>query len=160
MKTRNQKAMIGLTAAASLLCAVNIAWILLQSWYVSIGSGDGCIIWHEELYPMQITLFAGRLVFKTLFYALMIVFLAKQTKAIKNGTLFPRKNITVLSAITASYFLGSLCNANFSECLLTGTGQMNFVIDIDMLLYTTMLIVFTIVYRIAVGVSEENNLTI
>ena len=160
MERKNNKMMIVATIFASLLCIISIIWIIVQSYFISTGSGEGCIIWHEELYPMQITLFAGRLIFKTLFYALMIVFLAKQTKAIKNGTLFPRKNITVLSAITASYFLGSLCNANFSECLLTGTGQMNFVIDIDMLLYTTMLIVFTIVYRIAVEVSEENNLTI
>ena len=152
--------MMGVTIFASLLCTVSIVWIIAQSYFISTQSGEGCIHWHEDLYPMQIVIFIGRLLFKTSFYTLIMVFLAKQLKAIKNGVLFPSVNTRIMYAIAACYFIGENCSDNISTSVLFEGNTGSFVIDGDTWIYTAVLVVFAIMYNIAVKVSEENNLTI
>ena len=152
--------MMGVTILASLLCTVSIVWIIAQSYFISTQSGEGCIHWHEDLYPMQLVIFIGRLLFKTSFYALIMVFLAKQLKAIKSGVLFPSVNTRIMYAIAACYFIGENCSDNISTSVLFEGNTGSFVIDGDTWIYTAVLVVFAIMYNIAVKVSEENNLTI
>lgn len=152
--------MMGVTIFASLLCTVSIVWIIAQSYFISTQSGEGCIHWHEDLYPMQLVIFIGRLLFKTSFYALIMVFLAKQLKAIKSGVLFPSVNTRIIYAMAACYFIGENCSDNISTSLLFEGNTGSFVIDGDTWIYTAVLVVFAIMYNIAVKVSEENNLTI
>ena len=160
MKTKSYKRMMGVTIFASLLCTVSIVWIIAQSYFISTQSGEGCIHWHEDLYPMQLVIFIGRLLFKTSFYALIMVFLAKQLKAIKSGVLFPSVNTRIIYAMAACYFIGENCSDNISTSLLFEGNTGSFVIDGDTWIYTAVLVVFAIMYNIAVKVSEENNLTI
>ena len=160
MKTKSYKRMMGVTILASLLCTVSIVWIIAQSYFISTQSGEGCIHWHEDLYPMQLVIFIGRLLFKTSFYALIMVFLAKQLKAIKSGVLFPSVNTRIIYAMAACYFIGENCSDNISTSLLFEGNTGSFVIDGDTWIYTAVLVVFAIMYNIAVKVSEENNLTI
>ena len=160
MKTKSYKRMMGVTIFASLLCTVSIVWIIAQSYFISTQSGEGCIHWHEDLYPMQLVIFIGRLLFKTSFYTLIMVFLAKQLKAIKNGVLFPSVNTRIMYAIAACYFIGENCSDNISTSVLFKGNTGSFVIDGDTWIYTAVLVVFAIMYNIAVKVSEENNLTI
>ena len=152
--------MMGVTIFASLLCTVSIVWIIAQSYFISTQSGEGCIHWHEDLYPMQLVIFIGLLLFKTSFYTLIMVFLAKQLKAIKNGVLFPSVNTRIMYAIAACYFIGENCSDNISTSVLFEGNTGSFVIDGDTWIYTAVLVVFAIMYNIAVKVSEENNLTI
>ena len=152
--------MMGVTIFASLLCTVSIVWIIAQSYFISTQSGEGCTHWHEDLYPMQLVIFIGRLLFKTSFYALIMVFLAKQLKAIKSGVLFPSVNTRIIYAMAACYFIGENCSDNISTSLLFEGNTGSFVIDGDTWIYTAVLVVFAIMYNIAVKVSEENNLTI
>ena len=160
MKTKSYKKMVGVTIFASLLCAASIVWIIAQSYFIGTQSGEGCIQWHEDLYPMQMVIFIGRLLFKTSFYALIMVFLAKQLGAIKNGVLFPSVNTKIMYAIAACYFIGENCSDNVSTSLLFDGNTASFVINGDTWIYTALLVVFAIIYNIAVKVSEENNLTI
>ena len=160
MKTKSYKRMMGVTIFASLLCTVSIVWIIAQSYFISTQSGEGCIHWHDDLYPMQLIIFIGRLLFKTSFYTLIMVFLAKQLKAIKNGVLFPSVNTRIMYAIAACYFIGENCSDNISTSVLFEGNTGSFVIDGDTWIYTAVLVVFAIMYNIAVKVSEENNLTI
>ena len=160
MKTKSYKRMMGVTILASLLCTVSIVWIIAQSYSISTQSGEGCIHWHEDLYPMQLVIFIGRLLFKTSFYALIMVFLAKQLKAIKSGVLFPSVNTRIIYAMAACYFIGENCSDNISTSLLFEGNTGSFVIDGDTWIYTAVLVVFAIMYNVAVKVSEENNLTI
>ena len=160
MKTKSYKRMMGVTILASLLCTVSIVWIIAQSYFISTQSGEGCIHWHEDLYPMQLVIFIGRLLFKTSFYALIMVFLAKQLKAIKSGVLFPSVNTRIIYAMAACYFIGENCSDNISTSLLFEGNTGSFVIDGDTWIYTAVLVVFAIMYNVAVKVSEENNLTI
>lgn len=159
METKGYKGMMGVTIFASLLCIVSIVWILCQSYFISTGSGEGCIVWHEELYPLQAGIFIGRLVFKTLFYALIMALLFKQLKAIKDGILFPRANVKIMYIIAVCYLIGNLCDDNISTALLFEESG-KFVINSDTLLYAALLVIFALIYKVAVKVSEENNLTI
>ena len=159
METKGHKGLLGVTIFASFLCIASIVWILVQSYYVCNESGEGCIVWHEELYPLQAGIFIGRLVFKTLFYALIMAFLFKQLKAIKDGILFPRANVKIMYIIAVCYLIGNLCDENISTALLfEDSGK--FVINSDTLLYAALLVIFALIYKVAVKVSEENNLTI
>lgn len=150
---------MGVTIFASLLCIVSIVWILCQSYFVCTESGEGCIVWHEELYPLQAGIFIGRLVFKTLFYVLIMMFLFKQLKAIKDGIIFPRVNVKIMYTIAACYLVGNICDDNISTALICGDNGA-FVINSDTLLYAALLVIFALIYKVAVKVSEENNLTI
>ena len=161
METKGHKGLLGVTIFASFLCIASIVWILVQSYYVCTESGEGCIVWHEKIYVMQMSIFIGRLLFKNAFYALIVVFLIKQYKAVKNGVLFPRVNIGIMYTIAACYLIGNFCHMNFETLVIPATeGIANLVISTDILIYTMLLLVFASVYKIAVKVSEENNLTI
>lgn len=157
MKT--SKGMTGIAVAASLLCTVSIVWIFCQSYFISTESGEGCIEWHEELYPLQAAILTGRLLFKSMFYALIMVFLFKQIKAIKSGVLFPGVNVNILYCIAGCYLIGNICDDNIATAL-TSSGHTAFVINGDTLLYAALLVIFALIYKVAVRVSEENNLTI
>lgn len=159
MKTKGYRRMMGVTIFAALICIVSIIWILVQSYFIGTGSGEGCIVWHEELYPIQYTIFYGRLIFKSLFYLLIIVFLFKQLKAIKNGMLFPGANVKIMYVIATSYLMGNICDDNIATALTCGKHGA-FVINGDTLLYASLLMIFALIYKVAVKVSEENNLTI
>lgn len=161
MKQRNYKTLLGATVLASVFCLVSIVWIIIQSYYICTNSGEGCIVWHDEIYLMQLAVFIGRLIFKSVFYLLIIIFLVKQLQAIKNGTLFPRANVWIMYATALCYLIGNVCHDNFSTCLVLDTpGHASFAFNIDTLIYAIMLLVFAFVYKVAADVSEENHLTI
>lgn len=159
MKTKDYKGILGVTIFASLLCIVSIVWIICQSYFICTESGEGCIVWHEDLYPLQCGIFIGRLLFKSMFYALIIIFLFKQLKAIKNGTLFPSINVKIMYAIAACYLIGNLCDENISIALQS-SNNFSFAINSETVLHAALLIIFALLYKIAVKVSEENNLTV
>lgn len=161
MKTGNYRTLAVATVFASLLCLVSFAWVLAQSYFICSGSGEGCIVWCDELLPLQICVFTGRLLFKSAFYLLLIVFLVKQLVAIKNGSLFPGANVGIMYATAACFLIGETCYDNFSTALILETpGCGAFVVNGDTLIYATMLLAFALIYKVAVKVSEENNLTI
>ncbi len=159
METKNHKGLAGLTFFATLLCVASIVWIFVQSYSISANSGEGCIKWHEELYPLQIAIFIGRIVFESSFFALIVVFLFKQLKAIKSGVLFPSANVKIMYIIAVCYLIGDFCADNISTALVYESNGA-FVVKGDTLLFATMLIVFALLYNTAVKISEENNLTI
>jgi hypothetical protein len=89
-----------------------------------------------------------------------MVFLFKQLRAIKSGTLFPTINIKIMYGIALSYLIGNICDDNLPTLLFIGKNGSAFAINTDTLLYTALLIIFALIYKVAVKVSEENNLTI
>ena len=161
MKTGNYRMLVCATVFASLLCLVSFAWVLAQSYFICSGSGEGCIVWCDALLPLQICVFTGRLLFKSAFYLLLIVFLVKQHVAIKNGSLFPGAKVGIMYATAACFLIGETCYDNFSTALILETPRCGaFVVNGDTLIYATMLLAFALIYKVAVKVSEENNLTI
>ena len=160
MAKSNLKSVSGLTIAVSLLCIVSIVGVWVASYSMLYGSGEGRIVFHEDLYPMQIIIFIGRLLFKTSFYLLLILFVAKQCRAIKDGSIFPRANIKIAYLMSACYFVGNFCDSNIETVVIPNGARAEILIESDILIFTMLLFIFSILYKVAVNVSEENNLTI
>ena len=153
---------MGVVVIAMIICAIHIVWLILQSWFISgINGSTGEINWNQDVLPFQIIVFSCRLLFNVGFNVLIIVFLIKSLKALKDGTLFPKSNVALLYITAGCYFIGKLCDDNMGNTLLTETPTCSrFVIETGCILVTLMLIIFAMIYKIAVKVSEENNLTI
>ena len=73
--------------------------------------------------------------------------------------LFPNVNVKIIYSIAACYLIGNICDDNISTALICGDNGA-FLINSDTLLYAALLVIFALIYKVAVKVSEENNLTI
>lgn len=162
MEKRISKSLMGIAIAVMILCAIQIVWIIVQSWFISgINGSTGEINWNEAVLPFQLTIFGGRLLFTVCYFALIILFLIKTLKALNDGTLFPKSNVKVLYATAACHLIGKLCDDNMGNILLSETPtQTYFAIESSSIIITLLFIIFAMIYKIAAKVSEENNLTI
>lgn len=160
MAKSNLKSVSGLTIAVSLLCIISIVGVWVASYSMLYGSGEGRIVFHEDFYPMQITIFIGYLLFKTSFYLLLILFVVKQCRAIKNGSIFLRANIKIAYLMSACYFIGNFCDNNMETFVIPNGTRPEIQIVSDSIIFAILLFIFSILYKVAVDVSEENNLTI
>lgn len=162
MRRKNYKLLNGTAIMAAILCSVQIVWLVMQSWFISgLGGVDGEINWDNEVLPFQLTVFTCRLLFCIAYNIAIIIFLIKTMKALKNGIIFPRSNISLLYFTAICYFIGTLSRDNFDNILLTQTPRATFfAIDSSTILITLLLVVFALLYKIAADISEENNLTI
>lgn len=156
MKSSNSKSLLGIAIAIFLLSLVSISVLFVQSFDVCTNGSD--LAWREDLFQMQMIIFTGKLFFKTAFYILLFFFLIKQHKAIKNGVLFPRANVLIMYFMAAFYFLGNFCQENIKTFISAETPHI--VLNFDTTIYTLLLIIFALMYKVAAKVSEENNLTI
>lgn len=163
MKTKSRKEIYGLSIVVAILCTLRIIWVIIESFnYLGIGEllvMNSSVIWSEEIMPIQITVFICRIVFNLLFSGAICIFLFNLIKENKNGVIFPHKNIIVLYIATGSFFVSSICNQNIAPLLHWGENA-PLVINVDTVLYTILLLIFAFIYKIAVNISEENNLTI
>lgn len=114
------------------------------------------VSWSEDIRFLQnfviIFKFAGALAF----FILLTSFIFNCIKALKDGTLFPRKNVRILYGCAAATFISLFCNSNMH--LLQGTRAIH--LDFAEVFVPMVICAFAIIYRIAVQVSEENSLTI
>ena len=156
MKSSNSKSLLGIAIVIFLLSLVSISVLFVQSFDVCTNGSD--LAWREDLFQMQMIIFIGKLFFKTAFYILLFFFLIKQHKAIKNGVLFPRANVLIMYFMAAFYFLGNFFQENIKTFISAETPHI--VLNFDTTIYTLLLIIFALMYKVAAKVSEENNLTI
>lgn len=162
METKNYTTLKGVAFTVALLCAAHIVWLCVQTWFISgMGGVEGEINWSEDVYPFQLAVLLGRLLFSAAYYATIIVFIAKTTKGLKSGIIFPQSNVPLLFTTAGCYFIGTLMSDNFDNILLTQTPNATyFAIESNTILITFIYIIFALLYKIAANVSEENNLTI
>ena len=162
MEKRNYKALKAVAFAAALLCAAHIVWLCAQTWFISgMGGTEGEINWSEEVFPFQLTVLLGRLLFCAAYYATIIIFIVRTIKGLKSGIIFPQSNVPLLFITAGCYFIGTLMSDNFDNILLTQTPDATyFAIDSNTILIPLIYIIFALLYKIAANVSEENNLTI
>ena len=156
MKSSNSKSLLGIAIVIFLLSLVSISVLFVQSFDVCTNGSD--LAWREDLFQMHMIIFTGKLFFKTAFYILLFFFLIKQHKAIKNGVLFPRANVLIMYFMAAFYFMGNFCQENIKTFISAETPHI--VLNFDTTIYTLLLIIFALMYKVAAKVSEENNLTI
>ena len=154
MKTKGFKTLTTITALAIFFCLLNAVWVCVQSY--NLYTAENNFLTFEPRFIFM-AIFYGRLIFTPLYNALLITFLAKQLVAIKKGILFPRINVRIIFLIAACYFIGSLSHDN--QALLHFQNNPIMIHD-STITYTLLFIIFGIIYKVAVDVAEENNLTV
>lgn len=156
MKTKSFKTLTAIAAVAIFFCVLNAVWVCVQS-YNLYTTENNFLTFEKQPHFIFMAIFYGRLIFSPLYNGLLITFLVKQLIAIKKGTLFPRVNIRIIFLIAACYFIGSFSHDNYALLHFENNPLM---INDSTITYTLMFIIFGIIYKVAVDVAEENNLTI
>ena len=155
MKRATKNLLIAVTVIVGIICIVNAVWLIVQSgsvagWftdYRNIVYGDGAaengskIVWSDDVLGWQYFIFYGRLLFGIAFDALLLLFMIKS-------------NILISAAVCN--LLYNFCNENI-RILIYDTYKN---ITDAMLLTPLILFAFSLIYGLAVRVSEENRLTI
>lgn len=170
MKRTTKNLLIAVTAIVGIICFVNAVWLIVQSgsvagWftdYRNIVYGDGAaengskIVWRDNVLGWQYFIFYGRLLFGIAFDALLLLFMIKSILALKSGAFFLKSNTYILISAAVCNLLYNFCNENI-RILIYDTYKN---ITDAMLLTPLILFAFSLIYGLAVRVSEENRLTI
>lgn len=118
------------------------------------------IEWLEMDKWMQITVLVGRMVGGLVFSALLFAFTINTIKGYKAGVLFPRKNFGILIACSVALFVYMFCYDNMALVGIANDAVRQIVVDLNTVVCSMTFVVFALMYKIAIKVSEENSLTI
>ena len=118
------------------------------------------IEWLEMDKWMQITVLVGRMVGGLVFSALLYAFTINTIKGYKAGVLFPRKNFGILIACSVALFVYMFCDDNIALVGIANDAVRQIVLDLNTVVCSMTFVVFALMYKIAIKVSEENSLTI
>ena len=157
MKQNSTKSLKWPSAVVLLLCAVTAVHVTLQGIGTLIDPSGFGVNWTEDIKWLQMTIMIGRMIGGLAFSILMGAFIINSVKSLKNGIPFPRRNVGILYGTAASLFIYKFFQSNLG--IVTGS-ERNLLIDTDNLTIALMIIIFAIIYNVAVKVSEENSLTI
>ena len=116
--------------------------------------------WLEMDKWMQITVLVGRMVGGLVFSALLYAFTINTIKGYKAGVLFPRKNFGILIACSVALFVHMFCYDNMALVGIANDAVRQIVLDLNTVVCSMTFVVFALMYKIAIKVSEENSLTI
>ena len=118
------------------------------------------IEWLEMDKWMQITVLVGRMVGGLVFSALLYAFTINTIKGYKAGVLFPRKNFGILIACSVALFVYMFCYDNMALVGIANDAVRQIVVDLNTVVCSMTFVVFALMYKIAIKISEENSLTI
>lgn len=155
MKKNSTKSLKWLTGAVIVIGLMALALIIVQSLGFFTGTPQKAV-WIEGFKGMQITFIILRLIGAISSFVLLLAFLFNSIEAQMTGVLFPRKNIGLLFGLAAASFITLLCSGNMH--IVMGKGHIN--IGFTELIVPIIICIVALIYRNAVQVSEENNLTI
>ena len=112
--------------------------------------------WSDNIRFLQASVIVLNFVGTIALFVILTLFIFNSIKALKDGTLFPRKNVGLLFGCAAAAFLSHFCTSNMH--LLHGTREIH--LGFTEVIVPVVICIFAIIYRVAVQVSEENSLTI
>ena len=159
MKRNTRILLIAVTVLVCLICLGNAAYIIIQGGGMAglYGVNMERAQWHQEVLGLQRFIFWGWLTAGLVFDALLAVFMIRSLLAVRSGILFPKANTFLLMAASAVNLVYNICHSNIGIVLHS---ERLFTIDNADLLLPLILLAFSLIYGIAVRVSEENQLTI
>ena len=170
MKRNTRILLIAVTVLVCLICLGNAAYIIIQcggmaglygvnmeraQWNQEVLGLQR--FWNQEVLGLQRFIFWGWLTAGLVFDALLAVFMICSLLAVRSGILFPKANTFILMAASAVNLVYNICHSNIGIVLHS---ERLFTIDNADLLLPLILLAFSLIYGIAVRVSEENQLTI
>ena len=107
----------------------------------------------------QVCIAIGYCTFALALIAIQMIFLVKQMKSIKNGMLFDKSSAKYLATWGLLWIGYDFCAANIGQMLINGVFN-EITIHGTTVGIPVIAFAFTILYRMAADVAEENNLTI
>ena len=155
MKTNTTRSLKWLTGAVIALGLMALALFTVQSFGFFTGTPQKAV-WIEGFKGMQVSIIIMRLIGSITCFSLLLAFLFNSIKGQKNGELFQRKNIGILFGLAAASFITLLCSGNMHIVM----GERHINIGFTELFVPIIICIVALIYRNAVQVSEENNLTI
>ena len=157
MKKIPTSALKWLSVTVIFLCAFNALYAIIQCFGFMISPNDYRAVWIEDIKSFQVAILVGRMLGGVLFSVLMIIFTYNSLKSLKNGILFPMCNVGILYGSAISYFLYRFCHSNIG--ISSGIDH-NIILDSDDLMVPLIIVIFALIYKLAVKISIENSLTI
>ena len=94
------------------------------------------------------------------FSALLYAFTINTAKGYKASVLFPRQNFGILMACSVALFLYVFCYDNMQLVGLANDAVRQIELDLNTVVSSLTFVVFALMYKVAIKVSEENSLTI
>lgn len=121
---------------------------------------SGLCVLFQYIFAESQTVLVGRMVGGLVFSALLYAFTINTIKGYKAGVLFPRKNFGILIACSVALFVYMFCYDNMALVGIANDAVRQIVLDLNTVVCSMTFVVFALMYKIAIKVSEENSLTI
>lgn len=160
MKKNSTKKLYTVLGIILFISTVNALQVTCQGIGGLISPESFGIEWLEMDKWMQITILVGRMVGGLVFSALLYAFTINTIKGYKAGVLFPRKNFGILIACSVALFVFMFCYDNMALVGIANDAVRQIAIDLNTVVCSLTFVVFALMYKIAIKVSEENSLTI
>ena len=155
MKNSTQKNIQWLSVAILLFATDYFAFVILssasQNWF------QKAVVWNPDRLAWQIFIIAGRFIGATLLYAFCWIFLIRTNKALKNGVIFPKSNISLIrwTALVSVYAI--LAHTNYDDVL---SGVTCSVLDGNIFVIPLAVLLFAGLYKMAYLAAKDSNLAI
>ena len=160
MKKNSTKKLYTVLGIILFISTVNALQVTCQGIGGLISPESFGIEWLEMDKWMQITVLVGRMVGGLVFSALLYAFTINTIKGYTAGVLFPRKNFGILIACSVALFVFMFCYDNMALVGIANDAVRQIVLDLNTVVCSMTFVVFALMYKIAIKVSEENSLTI
>lgn len=157
MKQNSIKSITAISIAIMVFCGLSALLVIVQGFFGFVSPEKVGVVWLDEMKTFQIFIATGRILGGAFYFGLITAFLVKTIKGLKNGILFPASNVRILYFSALALFVYNFCYNNGG--ILTG-GESNLLLDTDDIAISLILVVFAMIYKIAVKISDENSLTI
>ena len=118
---------------------------------------EEAIAWSEGIKGLQMSIVFLRCLGVFTFFGSLLLFIVYSVHSIREGVLFPRKNIALLYVCVLASFIYFLCNDNLH---IVTQAERSFRITFEALVVPSLILVFAFLYKAAVQINEENSLTI
>ena len=157
MKQNSIKSITAISIAIMVFCGLSALLVIVQGFFGFVSPEKVGVVWLDEMKTFQIFIATGRILGGAFYFGLITAFLVKTIKGLKNGILFTASNVRILYFSALALFVYNFCYNNGG--ILTG-GESNLILDTDDIAISLILVVFAMIYKIAVKISDENSLTI
>lgn len=157
MKQNSIKSITAISIAIMVFCGLSALLVIVQGFFGFVSPENVGVIWSEEIKGFQMLVALGRMLGGAAFFGLITAFLIKSIKGLRNGVLFPASNVPILYFSALALFIYNFCYANGG--ILTGADH-NLLLDTDDITISLIIVIFAMIYKIAVKISDENSLTI
>ena len=155
MKNSTQRSIKWLSIAILFFATVYVAFIygstINQLWIRKD------VVWNQDKLAWQTFIIAGRFIAPTLLYAFCWIFLVRTNRALKNGEIFPKSNISLIRWTALVTALATFVHSNYDDVV---SGCQASVLDGNTVFYPLIVLFFAGLYKMAYLTAKDSSLAI